>query len=192
MYIPVVYLGGQYNHLIKRRLEELNVRSKLLRPTMTSQELIEEGIDGLVLGGGPYTLPNDYDKLSNVVDYILNLNVPIMGICLSHQLIALTFGGKAGRAAKPEYGNVEVEIIEYDPIFEGVPKRFIAWASHNDEVLEEPKNFKVLASSENCRVEAMKHRERTVYGLQFHPEVEHTQYGVRIFKNFIEIVKSHS
>jgi GMP synthase (glutamine-hydrolysing) len=101
--------------------------------------------------------------------------------------MARFFDGKVKPAENPEYGKVELEIVKKDNLFEDVPEKSIVWESHNDEVIELPKDFIHLASSKDCKIQAMKHNNRLFYGLQFHPEVEHTQYGEKIFKNFVKL-----
>ncbi|MCW1305146.1 MAG: gamma-glutamyl-gamma-aminobutyrate hydrolase family protein, partial [Candidatus Parvarchaeota archaeon] len=122
---------------------------------------------------------------------IREIEIPILGLCLAHQLIAIIFGGKAGPAKFPEYGPVKVFVKEKDDILKGFPKVFTAWASHNDEVLSLPKNFEILAYSKHCKVEVMKHVNKPIFGVQFHPEVSHTEHGKKMFENFVRICEDH-
>jgi len=103
--------------------------------------------------------------------------------------MATTFGGKTDLARKPEFGPVEVSVSVEDTILEGLKPSFTAWESHNDEVVSAPPGFRILASSENCAVQAMVHEKMSVFGVQFHPEVYHTAKGVDVFKNFLKIVR---
>ena len=97
------------------------------------------------------------------------------------------FGGKVTESETPEFGKMELTILKKDVLFGGVPGNSIVWLSHNDEVSILPNDFEILASSENCKIQAMKHKNKPIYGVQFHPEVEHTEYGEQIFKNFVKI-----
>ena len=191
--IPVVYTKGQYNHMITRRLQDLGVESKLVPPSTTFAALEAMSPDAVVMGGGPQSvrsLDSLTPELKGVSDLITKVKVPLLCICVSHQLLATTFGGVTRLARKPEYGPVEVSVIDEDTILEGLRPSFSAWLSHNDEVVTPPPGFRALANSENCAVQAMRHEERDVYGVQFHPEVYHTPKGPDVFRNFLRVVKS--
>jgi len=193
--IPVVYVKGQYNHLIARRLQELGVESQLMPPSTPIEKITAMGADALVMGGGPQSvrsldaLPQELKDASNLIKAT---KLPMLCICVTHQLLATTLGGKTDLARKPEYGPVEVSVSEEDTILTGLKPGFTAWESHNDEVVATPPGFKVLAGSENCHVQAMRHATRNVFGVQFHPEVHHTAKGVDVFKNFLAVVKQDS
>ena len=102
--------------------------------------------------------------------------------------MARFFGGVVKPAETPEFGKVELTLLQEDDLlFEGVPKKSIIWESHNDEVTVLPSDFELLAESENCKIQAMRHKKKPFYGLQFHPEVEHTEYGEQLFKNFVKL-----
>jgi len=190
MIIPVVNVEGQYNHLIVRCLNEFDVESKLIPMYTIYEDLEKMGIDGLAMGGGPQRIDFEIEKFKNLSNNIKQLKVPILGICVTHQLLAMIFGGMAGPAKFPEYGPVEVLVDDKDQILEGFNKRFIAWTTHNDEVLKLPEIFKNLAHSEKCKVQVMRHISKPIFGTQFHPEVIHTENGSLIFKNFIEICRN--
>ncbi|ADG13813.1 GMP synthase, small subunit [Methanocaldococcus infernus ME] len=178
--IYILNNGGQYVHRIYRSLRYLNVPSKIVPNTVKLEEL--EDVKGIIVSGGP-----DIEKGKNCIEIIKKAEVPILGICLGHQLIALAFGGEVGRAEAEEYALTEIYVDEENDLFKGIPKKFKAWASHKDEVKKVPKGFKVLAHSDICKVEAMKHEEKKIYGVQFHPEVAHTEYGSEILKNFCRV-----
>ena len=184
--IIVIDNGGQWTHREWRTLKYLDVDTKILPNTTSFEDILNEGVDGLVLSGGAPRIGIE-GKLGNCEEYLEKANFPILGICAGHQFIARFFGGKASPSKIPEFGKVELTILKEDDVFNGVPKKSIVWESHHDEVNEIPDNFEVLAESEDCKVQAMKHKERNIYGLQFHPEVEHTEYGELIFKNFVNI-----
>jgi len=187
MYIPVVFMGGQYNHLIVRALKELGVSSRLVMPNTTLETL--KGVDGLVMGGGPHSVYDGMDKFGCVPEIIKKAGFPVLGICLSHQLIGKILGGEVVKGRNPEYGKTTVEVIEPDDILQGVGREFVAWASHNDEVRKDGGRFVVLARSEYCEVEALKDERRSVYGVQFHVEVADTPKGMIILRNFIGVCK---
>lgn len=186
MLIPVVNVTGQYNHLINRMLTELGVNTALVPISISLKELVGMSVDGLVLGGGPQSLPKDLDKFGEIPACIKQLEVPILGICVSHQLIATIFGGKVGPANYPEFGPVTVYVDNEDILLKEFAPNFTAWESHNDEVLVAPPDFEILAHSDNCKTQAMKHGARPIYCVQFHPEVIHTKNGHKVFKNFID------
>ncbi len=162
-------------------------------PPSTSLSKIEAmGADALVMGGGPQSV-RSLDQLTQELKDASNLmretKLPMLCICVTHQLMATTFGGKTNLARKPEFGPVEVSVSEEDTILAGLKPGFTAWESHNDEVVAVPPSFKVLAASESCAVQAMRSEKRDVFGVQFHPEVSHTTKGVDVFKNFLRVVK---
>jgi GMP synthase (glutamine-hydrolysing) len=184
--IYVVDNGGQWTHREWRTLRDLNVETKIVPNTTAFNDLIKESINGLVLSGGAPRIGLD-GALGNCGEYLEKATFPVLGICAGHQFMARFFGGEVKPSKVPEFGKVELTIIKDDDLFSGVPKKSIVWESHNDEVIILPKNFLVLAESENCKVQAMAHKKKPFYGLQFHPEVEHTQYGEEIFKNFVKM-----
>jgi len=189
MRIPVVDVRGQYNHLIARALIDVDLETRLIPISITKEKLDQMNAKGLVMGGGPQRIGSEVTKFDKLSDVIREIEIPILGICVTHQLIAFVFGGKAGPAKSPEYGPVRVYVDEKDGIFKNFEDSFTAWETHNDEVLELPKDFKILAHSDKCKVQAMKHINRPIFGVQFHPEVVHTERGHLIFKNFVEICK---
>jgi GMP synthase (glutamine-hydrolysing) len=184
--IFVVDNGGQWTHREWRRLRDLEVDTKIVSNTTLFEELLKENINGLILSGGAPRIGLD-GTLGNCKEYLTKAEFPILGICAGHQFIARFFGGEAKPSKVPEFGKIEMTILKDDEIFKNVPKKTIVWESHNDEVTKIPKDFILLASSENCKVQAIKFIKRNFYGMQFHPEVEHTEYGEQIFKNFVKI-----
>ena len=186
--IYVVDNGGQWTHREWRTLRDLEVETKIVPNTTFFDELLKEGINGLVLSGGTPRIGLD-DDLGNSGEYLGKASFPILGICAGHQFMGRFFGGKVAPSKTPEFGKIELTIIKKDELFKGVPEKSIVWESHNDEVSKLPKDFEILANSENCKIQAMKHKNKPFYGLQFHPEVEHTQYGEQIFGNFVKICK---
>jgi GMP synthase (glutamine-hydrolysing) len=187
--IYVIDNGGQWTHREWRTLRDLEVQTNIVSNTTRFKDLQKEKIQGLVLSGGAPRIGLD-SSLGNCADYLEKADFPILGICAGHQFMARFFGGEVKPSKIPEFGQVEMTLIKDDDVlFEGVSKKSIVWESHNDEVTVLPKDFVRIAKSENCKIQAMQHKKKQFYGLQFHPEVEHTEYGVHIFKNFIQLCK---
>ncbi len=183
MKINVVDNGGQWTHREWRVLKSLGVESEIVPNTTESPRL--DGLDGLVFSGGAPSIVDELDKLGNIRAIIADHTYPILGICVGAQFIALNFGGKVGPGSVPEYGRTEITFHNNDSIFSGMGEKIIAWENHNDEIKELTDDFVVSASSRNCRIQAFYHRERPLYGVQFHPEVENTEKGRELFSNFI-------
>ncbi len=187
MKIDVVDNGGQWTHREWRVLRYLDVDSDIIPNTTPPEDIFTQG---LVLSGGAPTISDTNLKLGETDGY-LELGIPVLGICVGAQYIARYFGGRAGPAASPEYGKTEVRILKKNDLFMNLPDRFVAWESHNDEIKDLGNDLELLASSETCNVQAFKHVDKKIYGLQFHPEVEHTEYGLDIFKNFVRVCEKN-
>jgi GMP synthase (glutamine-hydrolysing) len=183
--VHVVDNGGQWTHRIWRVLREIGCDSKIVANTRPVDEI---EADALVLSGGAPRIAWESPKLGKCIDYLQYFDGPILGICVGLQLMVLHCGGKAGPSEVPEYGLAKVRIVEEDDLFKGLPKEFLVWESHNDEV-KETNGFTVLAVSENCSVQAVKHLEKRYYGVQFHPEVNNTEHGEEILRNFVSVVQ---
>lgn len=182
--VIVIANRGQYNHRIYRTIRDLGIEVKLVQNTITIEEITEENPKGIVIGGGQY-LEASGNSGKIIVEFYKEL--PILGICLGHQLIAKLFGGKVKTAEIGEYAEAEIIVDEEDEILKGLSPSFKAWVSHKDEVSSLPKDFIKLAHSETCEIEAIAHKSYSLYGVQFHPEVEHTPRGRDIFKNFLRV-----
>jgi GMP synthase (glutamine-hydrolysing) len=183
--VYVVDNGGQWTHRIWRVLREIGCQTKIIPNTTLVKEIDAEG---LVLSGGAPRIAWESPKLGNCTDYLNDFHGPILGICVGLQLMALHCGGKAGPSRVPEYGLARIRIVEEDELFRGLPREFLVWESHNDEVKEAP-GFSVLAVSDNCGVQAVKHLRKPFYGVQFHPEVNNTEHGEDILRNFVDVVR---
>ncbi|MCP8304496.1 MAG: glutamine-hydrolyzing GMP synthase [archaeon] len=185
--IIVFDFGGQYCHLIRRRIREQKVYSEIFSCD-TSPEQIEIlrnkfNIKGIIFSGGPSSVYEfDSPKFN---PKILDLNIPILGLCYGHQLIAFNFGGKVRPGKKKEYGITQVIIDKPMGILSGLKKEEKVWMSHGDKVCNLPSGFEVLAHTENCPVAAFRHKEKSLYGIQWHPEVIHTESGMKMLCNFI-------
>ena len=184
--IYVIDNGGQWTHREWRTLRDLDVETKIVPNTITLNDLLRENIDGLVLSGGAPRIGLEGD-LGNCGEYLEKADFPILGICAGHHFMGRFFGGIVKPSKTPEFGKVELKILKQNKLFDGVPEKSIVWESHNDEVAKLPRVFEILAESNSCQIQAMKHRNKPIYGLQFHPEVEHTEFGEKIFNNFVKI-----
>jgi len=184
MKILVINNHGQYNHRINRSLGYLKYPAEIIPNTTSIEEVIEKNPLGIILGGGP-----SIEKAGNTPKYIKELDIPILGICLGHQLIAHVYGGEIGSAGIESYAKCTINILDENDIFQGVGETMDVWTSHKDDVKTLPPDFKLLATSSACNIEAMKHKDKPIYGIQFHPEVHHTEKGHLIFENFYRVCK---
>ena len=185
--IDVIDNGGQWTHREWRMLRYLGVDTQILPNNVPVSEIRE--LDGLILSGGAARVGLT-GELGNCADY-LGLEVPILGICAGHQFMARHYGGDAGEATKPEFGAAIISLVgDGGPLFQGTPPQQTVWESHNDEVTSTPPGFVVIAESDSCKVQAMQNEELDRFGLQFHPEVNDTEFGSNIFENFVAICKS--
>jgi len=180
--IVILDFGGQYNQLIARRVRECNVYSEIL-PYNTSIEIIKEkNPKGIIFTGGPASVfEENSPKLEKE---IFEMGIPILGICYGMQLTAYTLGGDVGTAEKREYGTINVK-FENSKVFEGFDDSNDCLMSHTCFVSKLPSGFKTIATTPSCPVAAMENEEKKIYGLQFHPEVNHTKNGTKIIRNFL-------
>jgi len=183
--IVIIDFGSQTTHLIARRLKDLGAEIKIIHPENSLREITKTKIDGIVLSGGPASV---YEKNAQTINKnIFNLRIPILGICYGLQLSAHLLGGKV-ISGKKEYGPASLKITNYKlKIMKNLPKSFVVWMSHGDEVIKLPKGFKIFGSTENVPFAMVGNLKRNIFGLQFHPEVEHTKHGMQILKNFVDI-----
>ncbi len=184
MSIVIINNFGQYNHRISRTLTYLGIENKLVSNETSLDEIKSMNPEGIILGGGP-----SIDRIGNCEEIIKQMDVPILGICLGHQIIANVFGGETKSAEIESYAQIDLNIEKQIGIFEDVGDSLKVWASHKDEVITLPDDFEILASSTKCAIEAMKHKNKDIYGIQFHPEVQHTPRGGEIFENFYKLCK---
>ncbi|MBI2449470.1 glutamine-hydrolyzing GMP synthase [Candidatus Pacearchaeota archaeon] len=179
--ILIVNVGGQYCHLIARRIRELGVQSRICTSETLENELAE--VKGIIISGGPSSV---YDPDSPVVPpSVFSAKIPILGICYGHQLLAHNLGGTVRPGKLREYGETSLTVIDNDSILCGIRKNEIVWMSHGDEVVKVPPGFQVIARTENCPIAAMSNTDQKYFGLQFHPEVSHTLCGSIVIKNFV-------
>ncbi|KJJ83777.1 GMP synthase [Candidatus Omnitrophus magneticus] len=181
--ILIIDFGSQYVQLIARRIREHKVHSIVYPPTISIEKIKEINPCGIILSGGPSSV---YDKDAPSIDKcILNLDVPILGICYGMQLLGKLLGGKIRKGGKREYGRTAVVINSKSSLLNGIPKKSITWMSHRDKVEILPKGFHSIAESANTKNAAFGDEKRKIYGVQFHPEVAHTEYGGIIISNFL-------
>ena len=185
--ILILDFGGQYNQLIARRVRELNVYSMIKPFSISIEEIKKINPKGIIFTGGPSSI---YEKDSPKCDEkIFELGIPILGICYGMQFMAYTLGGKVDRAETREYGEMKVKIDNSNTLFNSLNKSNICLMSHTDYVSELPKGFVKIASTNNCKIAAMANDDKGFYGVQFHPEVNQTENGLKIIDRFLKICK---
>ena len=180
--IVVLDFGSQYSHLICRRIREFSVYAELVPFDISAEELQKHNPKGIIFSGGPSSV---YDSEAPIPqDGIFHLNLPLLGICYGHQLIVNKFGGKVKRANK-EYGSSLLTIDSDKDLLNGVGESVRAWMSHGDEAEVLPPGFEVIGHTESAKAAAIASKEKSIFGIQFHPEVVHTEQGTEILKNFV-------
>ena len=187
--IIILDFGGQYAHLIASRIRRMKVYTEILPAQTKVAEIMKLNSAGIILSGGPQSV---YDKKAPQLDpEILNLKIPVLGICYGHQVIAHTLGGEVKSGKTKEYGpaNLKIHNVE-NPLTQKIPTSLRVWMSHFDEVVKLPKGFITLGSTPDCKNAMVADLKRQIFGVQFHPEVTHTQSGAKILANFIRLTKS--
>lgn len=180
--IAVVDLGSQYSQLIARRVRECHVYSKVVPWTIKASELKGGAFKGIILSGGPASV---YAKGAPIIDKeILDLGIPVLGICYGMQLLVYLHGGKVTPGPAREFGRADLQVKPGSRLFKDFGPEVKVWMSHGDKVSEPPAGFKVLASTANTEAAAVQIGGREIYGIQFHPEVTHTDNGKQVFRNF--------
>lgn len=185
--IVVLDFGGQYTHLIARRIREFSVYSEILSPDTSLEELRSWNPKGFILSGGPSSVfePDAPTISDEFFEYCLSEKIPILGICYGQQLIASKLGNKVISSPDHEYGKVKLSVQDKSDLLAGLSDEEIVWMSHGDKVESLTSGFQVLGSSSNCPVAAFKSPSRQIYAIQFHLEVHHTVQGKRILQNFL-------
>ena len=181
--VIVLDFGGQYNQLIARRVRECNVYCEVHPYTLSLEKIKEMNPKGIIFTGGPNSV---YDEASPRYERaILELGIPVLGICYGSQLMAYLLGGEVATAPVSEYGKTEVSVDAFSKLFDGVAESTICWMSHTDYIAKAPEGFKITATTPVCPVAAMENEEAKLYAVQFHPEVLHTQEGSKMLHNFL-------
>ena len=181
--VLVLDFGGQYNQLIARRVREQNVYCEVLPYTTPIETIKSKNYKGIIFTGGPASV---YEASSPRYDKeILEIGVPVLGICYGAQLIAYLLGGEICPAGKREYGKITMKTDRTSLIFSDVDEKSVCWMSHTDFIKKAPDGFRSTAVTETCPYAAMENAERKIYAVQFHPEVTHTKFGTNILRNFL-------
>ena len=182
--IAVLDFGGQYAHLIANRIRRLGVYSEIVRSSTGAGELT--GFKGIIFSGSPFSCLDAGSPRFDTA--ILDLNVPILGLCYGHQILMRHLGGSVGKGnVHGEYGRASMTRRENSPLFAGLDRTEPVWMSHGDMVMSLPEGFDVIGSTGDCEFTAVSSEERRIYGLQFHPEVTDTPHGMKILDNFLRI-----
>ncbi|MFX1538075.1 MAG: glutamine-hydrolyzing GMP synthase, partial [Promethearchaeota archaeon] len=182
--IVIIDLGGQYCHLIARRIRDLGVYAEIKNENYIPKD---EEIKGLILSGGPNSVFEP--GAPTVQKEIFELNIPVLGICYGHQLMAHLLEGKVKIGTVKEYGIAKINILDNNGIFQDLDQQQTVWMSHGDSITTLPLDFHITATSQECKVAAMGNPKKHQYGVQFHPEVTHTPHGDQMLSNFLDICK---
>ena len=180
--VAVINFGGQYAHLIARRIRELGVKSELFSPDVSITTLNHAKPQAIILSGSPYSVYKKNAPKPN--SKIFNLNIPILGICYGLQLIANHFDANVTSHEQKQFGK-EIIITKTSPLFSGLSREEIVWFSHGDQVNKIPKGFNIIATSKNAKIAGLENSKKKIFGIQFHPEVTHTPKGKIILSNFL-------
>ncbi len=181
--ILVLDFGSQTTQLIARRVREQNVLAQIVRHDVSTERIRERNPRGLILSGGPSSV---YDDSAPGIDPdILKLGIPVLGICYGMQICCQLLGETIQAADSGEFGRSPCQVETDSPLFRSVPETFTAWMSHGDQVGALSSDFQAIASTETCPNAAVRHVRLPIYGLQFHPEVTHTDFGGQVLKNFV-------
>ena len=180
--IVILDFGSQYTQLIARRIREFNVFSVVLPCTATLEQVRALGPKGLILSGGPCSV---YDADAPAADpRLLEMGLPVLGICYGLQFIVHHLGGRVEPAAAREYGHAEVQVLTETPLFHGLPRTLQVWMSHGDEAKTLPEGFRLTAQTANA-LAGIANESRRIWAVQFHPEVAHTRQGMELLRNFV-------
>ncbi|MEO8377445.1 MAG: glutamine-hydrolyzing GMP synthase, partial [Candidatus Sumerlaeota bacterium] len=181
--IIILDYGSQYTQLIARKVRSLHVFAEIFPPSVAQAKVASLRPSGIILSGGPASV---YEKgAPQLPAWVLGLGVPVLGICYGMQLLSRGGGGTVARSDEREYGLAELRIRAKSPLVEGVPATSHVWMSHGDKVEKLPPEYRMIANSANCPFAAMAHKSKPFFGIQFHPEVFHSQDGMTWLRNFI-------
>ncbi|WP_269541571.1 glutamine-hydrolyzing GMP synthase [Cerasicoccus fimbriatus] len=181
--LAVLDFGSQYTQVIARRIRECNVYSRIYPYSVTAAELKKDGVSGIILSGGPSSVLAKGAPLPD--KKLFDLGVPVLGICYGVQLMGKLLGGEVARSDRREYGRGAMTVKKKGKLLKGLPKTLKVWNSHGDKLTKIPDGFEVIAYTENSENSVIADEKRNFYGIQFHPEVHHSERGVEILKNFL-------
>jgi len=181
--LAVLDFGSQYTQVIARRIRECQVYSRIYPYHVTAAELAKDNVCGIILSGGPSSVLAKDSPLPD--KKIFTLGVPVLGICYGVQLMGKLLGGEVARSNRREYGRGEMTLKKKGKLLKGLPKKLKVWNSHGDKLTKLPKGFEVIAYTENSENSVIANEEKGFYGIQFHPEVHHSERGVEIIQNFL-------
>ena len=181
--ILIVDYGSQYTQLIARRIREQKVYSEIISCRHDLGDYSFDGVAGIILSGGPSSVHDD--GAPNLDTRLLNVGVPILGVCYGLQLLAKNLGGEVERSNRREYGRALISINGESDLLAGLPRSSQVWMSHGDHVRNLPPGFQIIGSTDAIEAAAIAEFSRKIYGVQFHPEVSHTEYGNTILRNFL-------
>ena len=180
--ILILDFGSQYTQLIARRIREINVFSEILNHDVSVKNIIKKNPTAIILSGGPMSV---YDEKAYTLDSkIFKLKIPILGICYGMQLLMKEFGSVVSSSDIREFGKMNIRIKKNSGLFKNISNQISVWMSHGDKISKYNNDWEVLANSDNDIIAAVKLKNKNFYGVQFHPEVAHTQQGLDILKNF--------
>jgi GMP synthase (glutamine-hydrolysing) len=181
--VLVVDFGAQYAQLIARRVREANVYSEIVPHNISADEVAEKAPAAIILSGGPSSV---YEENSPRLDAkILELGIPVLGICYGFQVLAQALGGRVDKTGKREYGATDLKLSSGGTLLASQPDLQVCWMSHGDQVMEAPSGFEVLASTATTPVAAFENLDKRIFGVQWHPEVKHSEQGQQVLKNFL-------
>ncbi len=181
--IAVLDFGSQYTQVIARRIRECQVYSKIYHFATPAETLRADGVTGIILSGGPSSVFAPNAPLPDKA--IFDLGVPVLGICYGVQLMGKLLGGKVAKSKHREYGHGTLSIRKKSPLLDALPRKLRVWNSHGDKLTALPKGFVAVARTENSELAVIQNAERRFYGIQFHPEVSHTEHGMDIIRNYL-------
>ncbi|EFM25320.1 GMP synthase (glutamine-hydrolyzing) domain protein [Peptoniphilus duerdenii ATCC BAA-1640] len=181
--IIIADFGGQYNQLIARRVRDMNVYCEVVPYTKALGKAKELKPEGIIFTGGPNSVY--LENAPKIEKEIYELGIPVLGLCYGMQIMAQTLGGKVVKGKEKEFGKTETKVDNSSKLFKDLEEDQITWMSHIDQVVELPDGFEKIAGTKNTEIAAMANVERKLYGMQYHPEVNHTEHGLKMLENFL-------
>mgnify|MGYP001545650827 CR=1 FL=1 len=184
--VLILDFGSQYTQLIARKIRELNVYAEIVPYHESISEIKKEKPSAIIFSGGPSSL--NEKNAPRISKDIFSLGVPVLGICYGLYILVDAFEGKIESAVSKEYGRAVIEVKKKSGLFKGLKKKETVWMSHGDKVVKVPKDFDIIASTENAEIASIENKKKNYYGVQFHPEVYHTENGKKILENFLFMI----